>query len=138
MLVLFVRTGEDNWEINSGSGRMCRQAFMQLVYAHEQLQSVPWVVIICLESGAIESSEYMSYWTMVPGSVPLNDSHMLGFILLAKRKKPRGRFPWSKSPTGTAVFEENRLDTINWPEPTNVRTYWEVMRIRRPWWTFWS
>ena len=92
-------------------------AFVQREQENEKLALVPWPMLICLEPGAIELSELMIYWGMAPSSDPLPDNCMNAFVRLAKEKSLPGGDRWITSTSGTAILAENRLETVEWPEP---------------------
>jgi hypothetical protein len=125
-MYLFARTGDDRWDVVDQTTRPGPDdAFLARVSASPPLAAVPWAVVICLEPGAVELSELMAHWGMVPGSSPSPDRLMREFLALARRKRPAGGGRWITPTSGTAVVAENRL-----------LAEWEAGP--RPWWRFWG
>jgi hypothetical protein len=137
MIYLFARTGENRWDLLDQTAHPGPDAaFVAGVQENEKLAQIPWIMVICLEPGAVELSELMSYWGMAPGSDPLPDKHMAEFVRLAKEKSPRGGDRWISSPAGTAILAENRLESVEWPAPVLTRPL-RGETAKKPWWHFW-
>ena len=138
MIYLFVRTDENLWYLLDQTVQpgFC-EAFVRRFQDNEKLAAKPWVMVICLEPGAIALSELMAYWGMAPGSHPLSDDYMNAFVMLARKKSPPGGDKWITSPSGTAILAENRLETVQWPEPSFIKLI--IPRASgKPWWKFWE
>ena len=124
LIYLFARTAENRWDVLDQTVEPGPdEAFVQRMQENENLAAVPWMMVICLEPGAIDLSELFIYWGMAPGSDPLTDDHMHAFVRLAKEKSPPGGDGWITSPSGTAVLAENRLETVEWPKPNTATRY---------------
>ena len=111
MLYLFARVAENRWEI------LCpnwpprpASEFVGWIRDNAKLAQVPWAILVCAEPGAVKLSELLSYWGMIPGNDPVSDGVMYQFLTIARGRQPTGGDnPWVTSPSGTAVYAENRL-----------------------------
>ena len=121
MLYLFARVAEDRWE-------MLRQNWPHRppsewgngILGNDKLAQVPWAILVCAEPGAIKLSELLGYWGMIPGNDPVSDRVMYRFLTIARGRRPAGGDdPLAASPSGTAVFAEDRLQ--EWEAAQSVR-----------------
>jgi len=138
MIYLFVRTADDRWELLRQTDHPGPdEAFVASIQNDSKLSEMQWVMVICLEPGAITLSELMSYWGMSPGSDSIRDKYMHAFVSLAKQKSPLGGDRWTTASTNNAILAENKLETIAWPKPVFMPLLPQARASKKSWWKCW-
>jgi hypothetical protein len=118
MLYLVARPVPDQWNIwgwkDHKDGDQVEWA--DSLRHSERWAGVPWYVVIFGEPGAMSFPDLTRTWSMCPDHVTLNDDQAKGFLELARSRHPSGGEGWTRSPSGTAVLAEHRLEEV-WADP---------------------
>lgn len=114
MLYLFARLTPDRWSVGGDKNHKEGDpaAWLESLRQSEHWSSVPWVVVIWGEPGALSYTDIISYWTMTPDRTSLTDEQMKAFLALARTKSPSGGIGWTQTTRGGAIIADHQLESV--------------------------